>query len=830
MSGPEGAAQGNDPKPSALRPKGSGRYSSAAASVLAMAEQLAMVRGIEVAVLLRRAAEGLERFEADLMRAGVLPSTILPARLAMGLCLDQKARTNRNIDIRAWAAGAQRMLFDGRDMSMAKLREFIHKAEAAGPDFDEVRGFLQDCLARSESGRTSLARGKSSGWGGITMVLIAGFALLVAGWAGYVEWRFHRDLTRLFDAQALDIGLDRTGTLPDLAKRLDELSAAAGLVARLAEKAPISLFARPLGFEARDHAQQVYLQAVQQHLPPALARDIDLALATQGEGLHLYDTLRAHAILVGQADWSAAYLAGWLSDRADILRDDQDLVPHIAVLNRPDRPLPQPDPELLAQAKVFAADTAEPDRAYLELIRSEAAAALPPWLADRAVPGLSAILIRKSGVAMTAPIGGIFSGAGWDYARASGAGVAVRVSRAEAFRLFGKDLPTLNDSADRVMDLLQRAQLATWKSYLADLRVRPFSDAAQSVLVSGRLSVPASPLEQLLREVWAQAGGLDRVRPHQQQIRVATEFAAMIQYVEQGRMREISSLFAALNVALGAVDKDEPRGLQRLMTVQDRSASVRALQRAPLEVVQIVEDVLVQSSASQTNSMTNALTSAWQQSVLPQCKALSAQFPFASGPGASLPDASLQQVAALLGPGGAIERFFQTRAAQFIDRQATPWRWKPDARFAGLSPDSAAFFETAQAIAAGFFATPQAELTLSALAERGTAFFVLGGSGGPVETAAEPLKVFWPGSDPGKGIEVSFTTPEGNATLSQPGEWGLIHMLDGLRLRERDDGRRVLVDLRSGGARLFLEIEMAAAANPLSRWRFLKGFTCPTTL
>ena len=87
-----------------------------------------------------------------------------------------------------------------------------------------------------------------------------------------------------------------------------------------------------------------------------------------------------------------------------------------------------------------------------------------------------------------------------------------------------------------------------------------------------------------------------------------------------------------------------------------------------------------------------------------------------------------------------------------------------------------------------------------------------------------------PGADPGKGIEVSCTPPEGNATLSQPGEWGLFRILEGLRLRERDDGRRVLVDLRSGGARLFLEIEMTAAANPLSRWHLLKGFTCPTTL
>ncbi len=814
-----------------LPPRGGGRkidpalYDRAARPVFEMAEQLAVVRGVDALLLLKRAAEALERFDAELLRGGALPSTVPPARYALGLILDQKARSNRGVEVGTWAAGAHRMLFDGRDMSLAMLRDFIRKAEAAGADFDAVRGFLNQCLSRAEGERTRYQGRQSSGWGGMVAVLVAGFVLAVLGWVGFVEWRFHRDLNALFAAEALEIGLDRTGVLPDLAPRLDRLAEAARRVDVSAAKAPVNLFAGLLGFDASRQADLAYRAAVQTHLPGALARAIDAALAREGEGLASYDTLRAWSVLSGQGDWSPAYLTGWLVDRAQLLPDAQRLAPHVAVLTLPAEGLPQPDPELLEQARGFAAETAEADRAYQELIRSDAAAALPDWRADQAVPGLSDVLLRKSGTAMSVPIPGIFTRAGWDMAREVGAGVAVRTTRAEAARLFVDPPAIRNDSPDQVMGILQTAQLARWKAYLGDLRVRPFSDAEQSVLVSGRLSVANSPLEALLREVWAQAGGLDRLRPHEQQIRVATEFAAMIQYVEQGRMADISSLFAALNVALGAMDKDEPRGLQRLMSVQERNSSVSALRQAPLVVVQIVEDVLVQSSASQSDGLTNKLTKDWQRDVLSMCRATEGRFPFADGP-----DAEIDAFARLLAPDGAIDRFFRTRAEQFIDTSASPWRWKPDARFAGLNPDSAAFFQRARAITSGFFAAPQAGMTLSALAERGKAFVLLGGAGGPVETSVAPQRVAWPGPDAGAGMDVRFATPEGEARISQPGVWGLFRVLGGLRLRERDGGKRFLVDVRAGGARLFVEIAFDLADNPLARWPLVKGFACPTAL
>ncbi len=804
-------------------------YDRAARPVLEMAVQLATVSGVESSLLVQRAAEALDRFNADLQRAGVLPSTIQPARYALGLVLDQKARSNRAVNVPLWAAGAHRMLFDGRDMAPSTLRDFIRKAAEAGHDFDGVRLFLERRLADLDGKRTEFQRGGGSNWTGMTLVLVVGFVLLVAGWAGFVEWRFHRDLTSIFQGEALDSGLDRSGILPDLPQRLTHLAAAVDRVRSSAAKAPIAIFATPLGFNAAASADATYDAAVQRHVPAALARAIDTALSAEGQSLPLYDTLRAWSVLSGQADWSPSYLSGWLSDRAALLPDLQALAPHIARLRPPAEPLPPPDPELLAQARDFATQATEAERAYLEMQRSDAAAAVAPWLAEAAVPGLSVVVQRRSGVDMAVPIAGLFTSAGWDFARSVGAGVAVQTARAEAQRLFDQALPTQNNAPDLVLDILQRETLARWKAFLADLQVRPFSDPAQAVLVSGRLSLPDSPLEVLLPEVWAQVGGQDRTRPHALQLRIASEFAAMIQYAEDGRMGEIATLFAALNVALGAMDKDEPRGLQRLTSAQGKVATLSALRTAPLVVVQIVEDVLAQTTASQSDPLSNPLTKAWQAEVLSLCKATTeARFPFADGS-----DASLNEVATLLAPGAAMDRFFRTRAEPYIDTTADPWRWKPDARFAGLDPKSAEFFQRTQAVAAGFFGAngqAGAEMTLSALAERGKAFIALGGAGGPVETNLDPLTLPWPGVDPSAGVEVRFSSADGTASILQPGEWGFFRTLDGLRLRERDGGKRFLVDLKSGGARLFLEIAFPAEANPLSRWTLLKGLQCPTAL
>jgi type VI protein secretion system component VasK len=276
------------------------------------------------------------------------------------------------------------------------------------------------------------------------------------------------------------------------------------------------------------------------------------------------------------------------------------------------------------------------------------------------------------------------------------------------------------------------------------------------------------------------------------------------------------------------MDRDAETGLQRLMSVQDRAQSIATLRQAPTVVVQIVEDALAQTAAAHADMLTNPLTRAWQVEVLPACRAVEGRFPFGDGA-----DADPRAVARLLAPGGAMDRFFRARAEPYLDMAGPDWRWKTEARFSGLAPDSAEFLRRGQALSAGLFRADgalAADLSMAALAEKGKAFVTLGGQGGPVETTADPLTLAWPGARPEDGIEVSFQTPQASATLKEAGAWGLLRLLMPLRLRERDDGQRFLVDLRAGAARLFVEITFTSPANPLSRRAILKGFACPQVL
>jgi type VI protein secretion system component VasK len=223
------------------------------------------------------------------------------------------------------------------------------------------------------------------------------------------------------------------------------------------------------------------------------------------------------------------------------------------------------------------------------------------------------------------------------------------------------------------------------------------------------------------------------------------------------------------------------------------------------------------------------MTEAWQRQVYSPCQqVIDGQYPIADGP-----DAGPGDVAGLLAPDGTIMRFFSANLEPYIDQSASPWRWKPEARFQGLTPESAAFFERAVTLSQALFdeaGRMQMELSLAALAERGTTTFALGGTGVPVRANGAPAVLAWPGPEPNKGVQVSFREAVSGAHIDVPGHWGLHRMLDGLRLRFRDDGARVLVDLRTEEGRVFVEMGLGAPLNPLSARSAIRGFSCPPSL
>lgn len=779
--------------------------------------------------LLGKATALLADFDDQMLKTGALASTVPPARYALAVLIDDAVRQLPGVDVGAWSAASHRALFDGRDMSWDTISGFAQTARDQGVDFTPVAEFLETVLGRAQTRRRAGRQRTQSSWALFSVLCVLGFVIAVAGYAAVLEYRYQSKLFAAFRQEVETIGLNEATAGSSLTEGLDRFHAAMQRALRAAEHAPLGRYVSLpiLGKEARVRAR--YDAAVTEFVPPAIAEAVAEVLATEGDSLKLYDVLRTWSILQGQAEWSDIYLAGWVRDQATELQI-AGLASHVAGMHlNPDANLPKPDPEILDQARAFASEVDEPTRAWLELLRSEGAYDLPGWIADRAVPGLSDVVLRRSGAPLNSPVPGVFTAAGWTYAEKFGVGLAVQRSRQVATDLFGKPLDRQNEAPDLVMDRLQQETVAFWKDWLADLRVRPFEDAQSSILISGKLAVENSPLTEVLREVWIQSGGADRNRRHETQLKIVTEFGPMIQYVERGKMADISALFAGLNVALGSIEVDEERGVERLMTLQQRARSISTLQQAPVVVVQIVEDVLAQTAIAHSSLLTNPLTRRWQANVYPLCRVvMNGRYPFGQGS-----DADIAGFTELLAPEGVVDDFLRAEALRYLDVDATPWRWKPEARLTGLAPESAVFFQKTHAISEAYFDAAQRlgrPIKLAALAERGQAFMAIGGKGAPVRASGAPEILEWPGPVPDRGIELSFQDNSADARLREVGPWGLFRLLDGMRLRSRNEGKRYLIDMRAPQGRLFVEMSFDNTANPVSGRNLMKDLTCPPAL
>jgi len=761
------------------------------------------------AAIATEARQLAEAFETAALRAGLDRATVGDARDALLAVLEARARGNPALDARAWEAARHRALPGVGDLSAAALRR---RVEANAGRRDLAR-FLRHCLEAAEAAQPAASRAPRRAF--LAPALLG--AALVA-WAGWTEWRFRADLLATLPTVPSTAAASPAAT----AQALDAMAAAAGAVQARAADSPLGLVHRLGALSPAAAARARYVAAVDTMLPRHIADALATALATEGGSLPLYDALRVQAILDGTAPWQPMYLAGWL---ADLSGADPALAPaarHAAALSGPPPGLPAQDPELVLQARALAAEGDPADFAFLELWRSEAAATLPPWT-PATIPGVETALVRRSGRALDEGIPGLFTAAGWQTTVGGAATAAVARAAAESERVLGRRSEGVPEAA--LLDTLQRRTLDAWTAYLQDLRVRPFSDQPTALLTTGALATRDSPLEALFREVWREVGGEDRARSHPNQLRIAATFGPVIQYVEQGHLAAISRLFATLNVAVAELGDDADVSRRRLMDVQSRAASVAALNQAPLLVVQIIEDVLAQTVVAQGGPGRPRAALAWEQQLAGTCAAVIADaYPFGAGP-----DADLAAVADLLAPEGRIPRFFATELAPLMSTEATPWRWKPEARLSGFSPDSAAFFERAAVVSAALFPPGGVTLDLSALAQRGAATVSLGGVTAPVTTEGAAAALAWPGPSPDSGFLIAFGGA-GNESAAWQGPWGLLHFLNGLPVRRRDGGQRFLLDVKLPNTRAYLELAFATPSNPAAVRPLLPGLRCPRTL
>ncbi|CAN0587163.1 unnamed protein product, partial [Ectocarpus sp. 12 AP-2014] len=429
-------------------------------------------------------------------------------------------------------------------------------------------------------------------------------------------------------------------------------------------------------------AETVYLTEVNAVLPDALREAIGEAIATEGDSVALYDTLRAWSILTGRTEWAPSFLAGWVEVRGETLGIG-GLAEHVAYLDGPEPRLAVPDDELMEQARRFASEAPEVDRAFLELLRLDEMRALGRWVPVDFIAEIEDVFVLRTGKPLAEGLPHALASQGWELASGGAVNDAILIARVEAAKLFPTPAQTSPQSRKAVLDKLQSVSIARWKNWLEDLRVQPFADGKSARLVSGALSRPNSSLAQIIEGVWREVGGQDPTRPIENKKQIDATFGPEISYIRSGKISELSSLFASLNVALSTIDQNEERGIDALMNLQERARSVVALREAPPLVSQIAEDVLAQTSAVHAQVLTNPLTREWQARVYPLCqRAIDGVYPFHNGQ-----DVGLASFEDFFGGRGALSRFYGQYAQRNLDTTGEKWRWSTEARLQGLSPE-----------------------------------------------------------------------------------------------------------------------------------------------
>ena len=765
------------------------------------------------------AGQLLDRYVERLKATDVPAASTLPARYAMAVLIDERVRDLPSISTSAWLAAAHMHVFDRRELTTDSLRQFADVADAQGAEYEDFKRFLDDMIVEIEGKRQHRA--------GIPRApaRIFGFAFMaylvsLAGYVVLLDYRYHADLFAGFAAQIAELPEDRSpDRLAAIARLYHETERASG-------SAPLSRLLTLPFWESGPRAEAVYRTEAAATVPDALREAIGEALETEGDGLALYDTLRVWAILTGRTDWSAAYIAGWTETRADRLGLGS-LADHMEFLDGPEPRLAVPDQELLDQAGEFAVETTEADRAFLELERLPEMRALGRWQSTDHIAEIGDVFIFRSGRSLDAGVPHLYTRQGWDLTKSGALEDAVRIARIEAAKLFPRPGASSINTREQVFDRLQDATVRYWQAWLEDLRVRPFVDEQSAIVVSGALSRRNSALLQVIETIWTEAGGDDPTRPVANASRIEATLGAALLYVRSPEFDQMRALFSSLNVALATMDQDETRGIDALMGLQDRAEAGAVLKSAPSLVAQIAEDVLAQTSATHAEVLSNPLTREWQTRVYPICqRAIDGRYPFHRGD-----DADLMSLDAFFGTGGALPRFYAQYAERNLDTSSETWRWTADVRLSGVKPESAVFLQRAMTVAQILYGEDQVfgtSFDMAPLAMRGRAIVRLGGVNTPLES--DGVALTWPGQQPLDGMSVTFSDGGPLARVEETGLWGLLRVLDQTSIRQRNEGRRQLVDLRVDGGRIFFELLFSSALNPVAGKGHFHGISCPPVL
>ncbi|MFT9385928.1 type VI secretion system membrane subunit TssM [Acetobacter sp.] len=606
----------------------------------------------------------------------------------------------------------------------------------------------------------------------------------------------------------------------------------------------------------------------------------------------LYQVTRVYLMLGGQGPIDPALVRAWMKLDWERLypgparaQQRAELQQHLdALLNAP---LPQValDGTLVDAARTTFAHVSPAERIYSR-IRDSAPATLAPWVPAQEMGAAGVPLFsRASGKALNEGIPGFYTLKGFRTVMLPALAHVTHDVTDESWVL-GPQMavdpasPEIAGLEGAVLALYSKDYEAHWDAMLADLNLKPATNAAQAAQNLYVLSSPQSPMLRLLNSAVTQmqlsAPPAPTAGPAQAALQagaaavnanaaeaslkgliaqtgagadnqaavpgseVGAYYAPLITYVGAGSGSPLSmtlNLITNLHQQMAALMA--PTGGAGMSLQGGDAASLLAgeASTAPLPVSRWLGSLTRNVNDLRGGSAAKAAGSAFNGAGGPAqlCQqAVAGRYPFIASSNTDIP---MGDFARLFAPNGLLDSFFSQQVQPFVDMSQPVWRVQA---VNGVAPPigqgALVAFQRAQTIKQAFFASglqPAVQFTLTPLslgADATQAVLQLGGVN--VTYAQGPqvaTTVSWPGNDGMQTARLTITLAAGGPPLqlSASGPWAMFHLFSQGRIAQAGGADRYTLTFDIGGHTVSYTLGATSVLNPFVPG-LMSSFRCPT--
>ncbi|MBO1326502.1 type VI secretion system membrane subunit TssM [Acetobacter sp. TBRC 12305] len=638
-------------------------------------------------------------------------------------------------------------------------------------------------------------------------------------------------------------------------------------------------------------AQATYVHALDHALLPRIVLQLEAEMRGSFDRPEfLYQVTRVYLMLGGQGPMDRTLVKTWMKLDWERLypgparaRQRADLQRHLDALLASSLPPVPLDGTLVDAARTTFAHVSPAQRIYSR-IRDSAPATLPPWVPAQEMGAAGVPLFsRASGRPLTEGIPGFYTLKGFRTVMLPALAHVTRDVTDESWVL-GPQMtadaasPEVAGLESNVLALYSKDYEAHWDAMLADLNLKPATNAAQAAQNLYVLSSPQSPMARLLNsaitqmqlsaqptapsagpvQAIAQAGAaVANANSAEAALKglmaptgadseaalpgsdVATYYAPLMTYVGTGTGAPLSltlnlitnlhQQMAALMAPSGGAGSSLQGGDAASLLAGEAATAPAPVNRWLSSLTRNVNDLRGGSAARAAGT---AFNGAGGPAQLCQ-QAVAGRYPFTASSSADIP---LGDFARLFAPNGQLDSFFSQQVQPFIDMSQSVWRVQA---VNGVAPPigqgALAAFQRAQTIKQAFFASgmqPAVQFTLTPLslsADATQAVLQLGGLS--VTYAQGPqmaTTVSWPGNDGMQTARLTLTLAGGGAPLqlTATGPWALFHLFGQGRMTPAGGPDRYTLSFDIGGHTVSYTLGATSVLNPFVPG-LLSSFHCP---